>query len=294
MKLKRVEIVLALIVLITLAGCDRNGPASESEYHRGTEGIVFNFMRNSPPSEVFEGDSIPFAVEVRNKGADSTSPRFWLSGHDENIIHLNWQGSSPNPGNLEARDENNPIGGYATLESNSVGVSLPNDVDSYETTMRLTACYPYTTFASTQLCVDPDPTINADDTCTSSDVSVSGGQGGPVAITHVQEESSRDKVRFVVTIQNVGGGTVIDRGKVSSCTTVREQDMNKVHVSAQSISGRSVNCRPNPVRIVGGKGIAYCETSMSGGTSAFTTVLTMNLDYGYKSSITKSIKVRRI
>ncbi|MBW2971220.1 hypothetical protein KY320_03610, partial [Candidatus Woesearchaeota archaeon] len=248
---------------------------------------------NSPPTEVFVGDTVPFGVEIKNLGAYSTTPQLWLHGHDQNIIKLGWNGVTP--GEIDARDDTNPVGGFEIYESNNVEIALPAGVDSYGTNMKLTVCYPYKTFASAAVCIDPDPTNSGDDACAARDVSLSGGQGGPVGITNIAEDSSKDKVRFTITISNLGGGTVYKKSDGSPCTNLRANEIDIVSVKPQAISGHQLSCKPEPVRLVNGHGIVYCEAPMEGfPTSAFTTVLRIDLDYYYKSSISKSINVRRI
>ncbi|MBS1267092.1 MAG: hypothetical protein MAG795_01063 [Candidatus Woesearchaeota archaeon] len=286
----------AIIFLLILSGCNGGGGGGGStpKYHYGTEGILFNFMKNSPPSEAFQGDRIPFAVEIKNQGTYSTSPNLWLSGHDENIIKIRWRGARPSPNRLDAKDENNPLGGYSVLESYA-NVNLPNKVDDYSTNMKLTACYPYVTNANAQVCIDPDPTSNQDDACTAKDISLSGGQGGPVAITHIDEGSSKDTIRFAVTVENVGTGTIIDKSKIGTCTNLRLNDIDIVSISADPLSGRRVTCKPNPIRLKDGNGMVYCSAPMGNlGPNAFTGFLIINLNYGYKQTISKSISVRRI
>ena len=161
--------------------------------------------------------------------------------------------------------------------------------------MKLTACYPYVTNANAPVCIDPDPTSNDDDACTAKDISLSGGQGGPVAITHIDEGSSRDTIRFTITVENVGSGTIISKSKIGTCTNLRLNDIDVVSISADPISGRGVTCKPNPIRLNNGQGVAYCSAPLGNlGPNAFTGFLIVNLDYGYKESISKSISVRRI
>ena len=291
--------IFVVILVIFISGCGNTGQApTPTDYHRGTQGITMSFMTNSPPTTVFHGDTVPFIVEIRNLGAHTTNPKIWLSGHDTKIIvHEKWRGKLV--GDIEAKDENNPIGGYEPLEEKSIRIELPENVDSYDTNMKLTACYLYTTHASVQLCVDPDPTSNQDDACTAGDMSLSGGQGGPVAITHIDQDSTKDKVRFAITIANQGDGTVIRENTVTSgsCTNLKASDIDVVELSSPKISRFNLDCKPSKeIRLVNGRGLVYCDASFDKDApkTAFTTLLTLDIKYGYKSSISKTINVKRI
>ena len=293
-------VILTIFCTIFLSGCGSSqGGTSPTDYHTGNQGIVFSFMQNSPPTEVFNGDRVPFVVEIKNQGAHPTTPMFWLTGYDRSIIRFSphhWEGATSSKRQLEARDENNPIGGYDTLEANSVSIVLPEEVDSYNTNMKLTACYPYVTHASAQVCVDPDPTQNQDDACTTGVVSLGSGQGGPVAVTHIEQAASQGKVRFTITVSNVGDGTVIEQGAVGTCTNLKQSQIDVVDVKWGTVAGKGfTECKPNPIRLVNGRGVVYCEASLGGlPNTAFTSLVSIEISYGYKSSISRSISIKRI
>ena len=293
-KRMRVILVVSLFVLFLL-GCEGNNSSVDvPSYHTGNLGITLDLIENSPPDNAYHGSNLPFFLEIRNQGSYETRPLIWLSGHDPNIIRINWAAISP--GLLEGKSFSNPTGGYGYLEAPDVQISLPDSVDTYSTNMKLTTCYPYVTKASSQVCVDPDPTNNDDDACQTKTVSLSGGQGGPLAITSIKEEpSSGGTVIFTITIQNIGDGTIINEGKVSSCTSrMKASDLDVVSIRSAQLGYEPLSCTPtNPVRLVNGKGIVYCRRSGLSG-SAYTTTLNLELAYGYKSSISKSINVRRI
>ena len=292
---KGVLILMIFLIGLFLTGCNGgNSSPKVPTYNTGSKGITLNLLENSPPTRAYHGGNIPIFLEVRNEGSESTRPLVWVSGHDPNIIRLRWEGTSQ--GVIQGKSSSNPTGGIVYFEENNVGISLPNNVDVYDTTLKFTTCYSYVTKSSAQVCVDPDPTTNDDDACFVKTVSTSGGQGGPVAITSIKEEPSADgTVVFTISIQNIGDGTIIDKSKISSCTSgLKESDLNVVSIRNAKIGYDSLSCSPgNPVRLVNGKGTIYCKKSGLSG-EAYTTLLNLELDYGYKSSITKTLNVRRV
>lgn len=287
-------LVLGLI-LIFIGGCTPRSTTPETiNYHSGNLGITLNLMVNSPPTNAYEGNDVPFYLEIRNQGAHDTSPKIWLSGHDPDIINVNWNGVSVST--IPGKSPSNPIGGYETLQAPNVQISLPDGVDAYSTNMKLTTCYGYVTQASAIVCVDPDPTNNQDDACAAKSVSLSGGQGGPVAITNIRNEpSAGGSIMFTITISNVGGGTIIDKGRVGTCTTkMTAADIDTISIASARLGKNTLTCTPqDPVRLVNGKGTIYCRQDGLTG-SAYTTTMNLDISYGYKSSISRSMNVRRI
>ena len=52
--------------------------------------------------------------------------------------------------------------------------------------------------ADVVVCIDPDPysVVQEQKVCNIGDVSVSGGQGAPIAVTRIEEEVGSDKIYF--------------------------------------------------------------------------------------------------
>lgn len=296
-------ILCAMIVMIALllSSCTTigtKGSAGNSQnYRTGTKGIVFNFINNNPPSRIYNGDALTLTVEYVNKGAyDVIGGYFYLTGYDENIIFLDRSAT-----NFAAKGKSiyNPDGVLVeTASFMDSRIVLPENFNAEELKQNflLTACYDYETLATPLVCIDPDPytTNPVEKTCTVKDVSLSGGQGAPVAVTLVQEESSRNKVQFKIHVSNVGGGDVIDPTvSVANChTQLRTTDMDKVSIHAE-FSGRPLLCEPQIIRLSGGSGFAYCSapTEDFRQMTAYNTILNIYIDYGYRDSISKSVQI---
>jgi hypothetical protein len=157
-----------------------------------------------------------------------------------------------------------------------------------------TACYDYQTSATVQVCVDPNPASNQDDVCQAKSFTVSGGQAAPVAITGVAQQPSAGTSQFVITIKNLGGGDVLKRDKVGQCLDqLTPIDVDVVEVAGGTLGSQSLVCSPTTVKLVKGQGITTCRISGLTG-NAYATALMLTLRYGYKSSITKTVSIRRI
>jgi hypothetical protein len=87
---------------------------------------------------------------------------------------------------------------------------------------------------------------------------------------------------------------VIKRDKVGQCLDqLTPIDVDVVEVAGGTLGSQPLECSPTTVRLVNGQGITTCRRSGLSG-NAYTTALMLSLRYGYKSSITKTVSIRRI
>ncbi|MBW3023272.1 hypothetical protein KY308_04160 [Candidatus Woesearchaeota archaeon] len=309
--MKRILLV-SLLVAVFLVGCTLPGRTTDQTdsgvAHSGTQGIEVNFLTNYPPSIIYSpgsgdtGNSI--VLEIKNKGAFTTGANFYLSGYDKNIVNI---GSDTQVlGTIEGKTPTNTEGGYTQMQFPSYGtfsVNLPQGSDLYPFTLQATACYDYKTQASLPVCIDPDPYgLIKQKACTPHGAATGGGQGGPVAITSVVQESLPGKVVFKLKVGNMGGGQVIEKGRSNVCTTstLRYDMLDKLDYTIRlggtgATSATGIGCKPvSPIRLVNGQGTINCEFNLGVSKLAYTTTLDVELNYGYMKSVQKAIQIKRI
>jgi len=317
------KILVLLLVLLSLTACTQQSTTTKDlKVFTGTEGIVMNFIPNMPPSQIYSSDQLNFLIEVKNKGAYATvgsrteglTLRVYLSGFDKDIfpelygLDDDVNGNYIEEDSLEGKSEFNPDGGLKYIEK-STSINLPSGLDSFKTNFLVTTCYEYQTYATASVCIDPKPYSTAikEKACTVQDITLSGGQGAPVVITKIEEEASKDKVRFKIYIENKGNGRVFDITQrsddkgVLKCNPYSEeglkyQDIDQIKLETVFLSNEDIplkNCKPSKdgtVRLIDGKGIVICEKDVSG-TSTFLTPLEIKFSYGYTSSIQKEVEI---
>ncbi len=296
-KIKLLSSILTLIIII-ISGCSSSS-TSKSElgnekYFTGNQGIVLNFLQDAPPTKLFEGDDLVVMIQYFNKGAtDVNGGTIYLTGYDTKYITL-----SPSQININAvgKSINNPDGNIPYIQtSKSNSIRMPEDTDSFRQKIQATACYQYKTIASAEICIAPNAfTTMQNPVCTVKPViSLAGGQGGPVAVTKVEQEIMGNRVQFKIFFQNTGGGTVIDQYAISNChTSLDIQDVDKVDIIRASFSDKTLTCQPdNPIMLQNGQGFVYCYYNGDIGDSAYITQLKVELEYGYRNSIEKEITI---
>jgi len=297
-------LALSLILAVFLFGCAQNqgGQQQPETAYVGTQGIVFDFLTNYPPTVIYTsgsgdtGNSI--VLEVKNKGAYTTGAMFYLSGYDPSILQI--IGNSYALGTIEGKTTTNIEGGYTQVQfpfGSTFSVSLPKGSDNYPVTLQATACYDYQTRANLPVCIDPDPYgVIKQKACTPHGAATGGGQGAPVSVTSVEQESSPGKVVFKMKIGNAGGGQVIEKGLSTVCTTsnLKYSQMDKIQYNVR-LGGAGGDCKPaNPFRLINNAGTINCVFNLGVSKLAYTTTLDVEMNYGYIYSKQKAIQIKKI
>lgn len=312
--MKKVLVIMSLVLMIAASGCG-GIPGRNTEpdigYKRGTQGVVINFMPNYPRPTMYDNEPFDVLIEVRNKGAHTVGTggdAVYLSGFDTGIISDISTFGEPLPGNFEGITEFNSDGGYDTVQfqGNIVPLSIKN-LDRYQATVLATACYGYKTIGSENVCIDPNPfsATNERKVCTPGAVSF-GSQGAPIAITSVEVEPTPRTTRFKIHISNAGGGTVFKPGadKLAKCNPYHTQgleynEVGYVQLANVEVAGKTItpSCKPvsdsGEVRLNNGQATIFCELGGLGTGPAYTSPLTVELQYGYRSTISRSIEILR-
>jgi len=299
--MKRAMLIISVfIILIIISGCDMQGDsqANKEEVYKGTSGLEMSFVPSNPPSEIFEGSPMVVLVEYANRGANTiTDGSLYLTGYDSSYLFRGSGGvKSWSLRGLRGKSLLNPVGEEKLAEFRDDDVRKPDNVDRFTQKLKLTACYDYVTTASAQVCIDPDPHNlgGGTKTCSPGIVSLSGGQGAPVAVTKIDERIAGNRVQFKIYFKNVGGGEVFV-GSTSHCySNLQYDDMNKVVVNKVSFSNKNIQCEPSlgtPIRLNNGEGFTICYHEGDLGEDEYLTNLNIELKYSYRDSITKTVDI---
>jgi len=300
---KKMLLMIFLIVLV-LTGCNISNRKTSDEIagggvltdkvYIGTQGVKFEFMKNLPPSRIYDTTNVNILVELKNKGAYNGNGRLYLTGYDPKIV----RGIDPQQtfGPLEAKTKFYPEGGIETMEFSSRSIDLPKGTDSYKPRFLLTGCYSYQTLSNAVVCVDPkfyDVSVE-EKACQSKDISMGGGQGGPVSVSSVRVDPVKDKAHFKIEVVNVGGGKVV---REQDCPfNLDYDDLNKVKYFITLSGQRPEKCSPSDeVRLISGRGTIFCTFRIPAENQyAYQTPLEIKLDYGYMDSISKDVEIVKI
>lgn len=217
---------------------------------------------------------------------------------------------------LEGKNINNPEGGYDLLEFIGALDLGSIYIDKYNPSFLVTACYDYKTKAEPNVCIDPRPfsAVNERKACEIKDISLTN-QGAPVAITKVEVQALSNSMQFRIHFKNVGKGSVIATDVLKRCSgkdgkgNLKKSDMDLVKVIKVEVGDMPLECgKPVSVRgyegqqhkgyarLVNGQGFVVCnlDNYKDDVDSAYTTPLYVELAYGYKETILKTVEIIKV
>jgi len=293
--MKGIIITIILAIMLTIVGCTGSSEGEYPNWKTGTQGVTLQFSQNSPPQDLYAGETYPIVLEVRNRGAypddeDTLDVDLFFSGFDRNLIDLPYDDYIDIEGG--GKTQTNTEGGLAFYEE-EFDVEIYEDADSLPQDIRVTACYYYETKAPIDVCIDPNPVQNDEDVCNPGITSGLGGQAAPISITGVQQESLKGKVRFTIRISNAGGGKVFrDR----DCLNPERSDKDIVELLEVYLGDEEMDCTPSEwIRIINGVGTITCTLDgLDEDEPAYKTSLGVQLGYNYKDSITQRVLIKRL
>jgi hypothetical protein len=298
-------IISLMLGLMFLSACTPVGVVGTTnpvtDYRKGKDGIVVAFSEGTPPAKVYEQTGFDIVVKVWNKGAyDNPLGRIYISGYDPLAMTLNPATQDLPP--IQGSSQYVPAGGYDTVSFRADNVNvLAGDV--YKPTLMLSSCFYYKTIATPSVCIVPNPTeLVKNKLCEPKSVTMAN-QGGPIAVTRVDEEIMQGVNNFVITIQNVGGGNVVIPESFNKCPNQLEyKDIDEVAVEAKIRSIGAGDCTPKGrVKLVDGQGVIFCKFDTSQarsgydpGSGSYMTPLEITLNYAYNTNVKKEIQIVRI
>lgn len=221
---------------------------------------------------MFEGDTFPVIVKVRNTGA------FGLIGDNKAILSLGVEkdytkdvkllptGRVQQFGdikdaatfNLDGRSNVNLKGDEEVVSYNIKAGKIDPQSEAHSSTVVASLCYPYNAILDATVCIDTDvsnlrPGKKA---CKAQDLVFSNGQGAPVAITKIEvnmlpsqlseqaPEYKKIVPQFLIYIENKGQGTAIKNDAVKDfCTKggTSHKNINTIYIKA-SLPNEELDC----------------------------------------------------
>ncbi|MBW2973311.1 hypothetical protein KY346_02880 [Candidatus Woesearchaeota archaeon] len=295
-----------MIILAILASCTYMQTKKEEikvpEIHKGTQGVVMEFLPELPPSEVYEGRYFEIMPKIYNKGAADIQNGMISIGYEEQQIYFTSE--SNDKFDLAGKSVFYPEGTETTKSFRAQARMLPPQFEHFETAIVASACYPYKTEATALVCIDTDITnIVRTKPCKTQKITFSGGQGAPVAVTSVEpkmlvhEDPERIQPEFIIKLENLGKGQAMVKDKVfDACTgkPLGEETWNKVELRA-ALSDVELNCRPEKIKLTKDQRIVC---TLEGGIykeeGTYLAPLSIEVNYGYMDRMVKGLEIKKI
>ena len=308
--MKKKYILFSLfVILLFIGGCKKatESKAAIGAYVGGDEGLDLSFVEDEPPERVLDADSEQFFITLllKNDGEfdiDVGETRITLSGIEKNQFQIGslTETNKNFINGLEKKREETLPGGQD--EISYTAKYKPDLNQDFTPTVTASACYAYGTRTLTKLCLRKDIARRSREAeCTVDEHKTIENSGAPIQVTSLNEmKGGSNKIRVIFNIENVGEGTVYEKGSFSSGSC--SEDMSKedrLNVEIRPVSSINFKC----ARLGGGasgviklntegKAVVTCEADTSRlQDTAFEDPLNINLDYVYKERISKALTV---
>lgn len=277
--------IILILTLLMITSCI---PETTIDYttvktlYKGTKGVEMEFVKNAPPSTVYENNLFSAILSIENTGAYDVGYKDDKETDEHAIFLLNPESGYVELKEIESRNGikyveksntaelrirgkslSSPKGDFVDLYSSLKSRELLSLSSTHASTLFATLCYPYQTKLSASACIDPDIYNLGPDTkaCETKDLSFSGGQGAPVTVTKIEiqmipTDDGKIKPTFLIYVEDKGSGQVIKRDKYKEACASRLNDkkdsedyslskyFNVINISASmSTDGNKLVCK---------------------------------------------------
>lgn len=286
---------IPLLLLMLAAACAPQGIQAPPDIAIGTSAVEPSFV--NPPSSILMCQQANILARLSNKGTSDISRGVYTFIVEDQILYAPKKSDTFT---LEGKSKFNPQGGIQQLQLSVKNTGLPPQLESYSTPIILQTCYPYETFSTTNVCIDPDiQNMNPNKVCRPSTVSV-GGQGAPVAVTRVEPimEPIQDSVipSFIISIANLGNGKVISSSDAQAACTTKQPLQGTVQVTAD-LQAEPLICTPETINLEAGREAKVkCTAQGYSGKElgTYQTLLSVTLNYGYVTNTIMPLNINKI
>ncbi|MBI2136617.1 hypothetical protein HYU06_06105 [Candidatus Woesearchaeota archaeon] len=299
----------------------------------GIKALQIDFLKDSPPENVYVGDSFRFGAYVKNIGtADIGANNKNLAVDEGKLILVNADTDA-----IEVKNSKGEINGEEIIKLHGLSFDNPigeeriynfearvrNKPSTAKTKFILEACYPYETIFSSDVCLatSNDLRLRAA-ACEMKDISSSNGQGAPVAVTKIvlqkpQKIKDNYYYNFLIYLDNLGQGRVVES---NGCSGLEKIYIDNIVLADKAFENNNIKCslekdndegsNPNKQFIVlkgtadqkikDRDNIIKCTARFDNTDNQFeklgdfTTTLKIALKYTYSQSIEKEIVIKDI
>jgi len=295
---------LIILIMMLITACTSSTTPSQKinpmTYRSGTSSLNVEFLKNAPPSKIYEDQDFTTGILIKNTGASNITNGVLSLAVEQDYVVL-----YDNPRlviNLSGKSFSNPRGDDKIIYFNLHSKKIENMSQYHDTTINVIACYEYQTILYHDICIDTDPLNQKIGTkpCKVAEKTFSG-QGAPVVITKVVPEFllKDGKVYPVITIylKNSGSGLVINKTEIDNVCSGRAvpRDLYGIFDLKVTLGTIELNCTPQNLKLQKEADYVQCTfpKNMPGYDQrilSFQTPLKVELTYGY--TITKATKTR--
>ncbi|MFA6089351.1 MAG: hypothetical protein WC755_05780 [Candidatus Woesearchaeota archaeon] len=308
-----VILITIFVLCIFISGCasSKNGNSKSQFGKNSGQGLTLTFD-DQTSSIIYDNSPVNVEVLLKNEGYYDI-PRgkamIKLGGYDPTLF--SFEALQRISTILEGKNDNS-FGysdyvsfGESRLKEGFLGENLPE----ISPTFTATICYPYKTFASAEVCINPD--IYGKDSkmgrCSAGSAKIYNSNA-PITVNSVQERflsydsgSGKVNVKFDITISNIGKNKIwsaanenymYECGKYNSNL---KEIQNKINIVSVKLTDTKLECKTasnNEVAQLIGNSVTFSCYGDILANDAFTTTLNIELEYGNSNYISKKVTIK--
>lgn len=310
--MKKIIIIGIIILTIIFAGCNSTSNKDKNliktvDLYKGTDGLDFEFLKDSPPSEMYSNQSFQIITLIKNKGPYPIDNAKMVLSYDNTDFYL--KGSKEYSFTLNGKDIYNARNDEKIKSFYALAIPLLPNSEFLQSTILATACYGYQDKLTTEICIDIDPyNLNpVEKPCKVTDQSFSG-QGGPLGVSRIEQKTIVSDMgvrpQFIIYLKNFGQGQVISKDKIQDlCASqkILKEDLNGITLKDVSFSKYTlsdITCEPSNLRIFDKEEFFVCtlndDKEILKEESSYKTSLNIEFDYGYALTKSKDISIKKM
>ncbi|MBS3128316.1 hypothetical protein J4410_04180 [Candidatus Woesearchaeota archaeon] len=317
---QKMILIMSLVIFLAACGSSDDGKqvSRQNPFLGGTNGVMIEYVQNSPPSEVYDGGDSPFNIvlKLKNRG------EYFIP---KDKVYVELAGFAPEafgltPAAMRVSPQEDLIATTVDsegtkIEGNEVYIEFENlnheDPITGATftypTIRADVCYQYGTVAQSILCSREDLVQpQGEGVCSLSEDKVVFNSAAPVQITRLrQNPMAKDKIGFQFDVQHLGidaQGKVFELGTACEETFRTYEDKVMVRVTTdrpglycsgliETGTTTSTGTIEGAVNLYGGKKMVQC-TQVIQNPGDFEFPVTIELEYDYQNTVKTSLVVK--
>ncbi len=321
-----------IIFTVFISGCESLGLGGSGQQstiktttRSGTSGVEFSFLPERPQGTyIVSRDAKTFgtiivAFNVENKGFANIAKDSAAIAINYDTLYFTFDKNSEKLEDLAGLSATRSQGDKTTIFFMGSIKPLVTE-QKKDNTISAQLCYPYTTDANIDVCIDTDPgnTKPLRKACTliesNRKTNSVPSQGAPIAVTQVQQTSGKDSgdnlgLDFVIRLQNQGIGKAYSPSvsALSLCAANSDsKSVNKVDTANKvkirvMLAGEEIKCdtdSDDKTVLVkeGSDRIVTCHAIQEGvtdNTPSYQSTLQVHLEYNYVSTSSVSVTLKR-
>ncbi len=272
-----------------LIGCgNSDSEVIQENFKQGVQEMELKLLENAPPSRIYPQSQFKIIVDVRNKLAyDIAEATLTLIGFNDRYVQI-----TPNPvegqylDQLQGRSLSSPEGERKFIEFDGRADELFLNAERQTETFFLKLAYKSSLDFTDTVCINPQVYVVYDAGCQVEQQKSYSGQGGPVAVTKIEEimlPGPHADVEFRVSVANKGRG---EAGTVQLVDAKLGKDPLKCDFLDSGLDTSKTTFSAEKK-----EKILICRKERLESTRSYKTPLSLRFIYDYKQSEQKTLNI---